>query len=77
MRQNKPLPQRPIVRMSKDMELAIDRWRGGLPRVPNRAEAIRRLIQIVLDRIGDDPALGREMLTAGCLALVPPWFSVE
>jgi len=30
------------------MERAIDHWRGGLPRVPNRAEAIRRLLEIAL-----------------------------
>ena len=46
------------IAINEDLELAIDRWRGSLPRVPNRAEAIRRLIQIALDRIGDDPALG-------------------
>ena len=46
------------VAIDEDMERAIDRWRGGLPRVPNRAEAIRRLIQFALDRVGGDPALG-------------------
>ena len=46
------------IAIDEDLELAIDRWRGSLPRVPNRAEAIRRLIQFALDRVGGDPALG-------------------
>jgi hypothetical protein len=46
------------IAINEDLELAIDRWRGSLPRVPNRAEAIRRLIQFALDRVGGDPALG-------------------
>ena len=35
--------------MSAEMALAIDLWRGKQPGVPNRAEAIRQLIEIALE----------------------------
>ena len=49
MRHLIPLRHRFLVRMSAEMALAIDLWRGKQPGVPNRAEAIRQLIEIALE----------------------------
>jgi hypothetical protein len=49
MRHLATLRHRILVRMSAEMTLAIDVWRGRQPGVPNRAEAIRRLLQIALN----------------------------
>jgi hypothetical protein len=34
--------------MSEEMELDIDGWRARQPGIPNRADAIRRLVEIAL-----------------------------
>lgn len=36
--------------ISTDMLKRVDRWRAAQADVPNRSEAIRRMVQIVLDQ---------------------------
>jgi len=48
MMHREPLPLRCLIRLSKEMALAIDLWRGHQPGIPTRAEAIRRLVEIAL-----------------------------
>jgi hypothetical protein len=42
------LELRCLVRLSKDMALAIDHWRGRQPGIPTRVQSIRRLLEIAL-----------------------------
>jgi hypothetical protein len=42
------LSRRVFLRLTDEMALAVDHWRGRLPGVPSRGEAIRRLIAIAL-----------------------------
>jgi hypothetical protein len=42
------LELRCLVRLSKTLALCIDHWRGRQPGIPTRADAIRRMVEIVL-----------------------------
>ena len=48
MRHSELLVRRPIIRMSMEMGLAIDAWRGRQPGIPTRADAVRRLVELAL-----------------------------
>ena len=46
MKGTSPLDQRVPVPMNAELVKAIDEWRRHQPDLPNRAEAIRRLVQL-------------------------------
>jgi hypothetical protein len=48
MKHREALSLRCVVRLSKEMALAIDVWRARLPGIPSRADAIRRLLENAL-----------------------------
>jgi hypothetical protein len=56
MKRTKPLDQRAVVPMDQDMMRGIDEWRRQQPDLPNRAEAIRRMIDASLATIVQTPA---------------------
>lgn len=47
-------PQRMDMRLPALLVERVDKWRGALPRVPSRCEAIRRLIDKGLEAVEAD-----------------------
>lgn len=54
MRRRGPLSERVTIPMKAELLQAVDEWRRRQPDIPNRAEAIRRLLEQALGLSSDD-----------------------